>query len=86
VTLNVRGKPFELRVANGPNILNPTLTRFEPPAGSVLETFSANFVGGQESNGFNTVEVEWRLVATGGSATLQAGSVVVVPGSETCEG
>jgi len=85
VTLNVTGKPFELRVTDGPNILNPSNTTFHPSGSSTVETFSANFVGGQELN--NTplaVEVKWRLVASGGSATLQGGSVVVLPGDSHC--
>jgi len=85
VTVNVTGKPVELRVTNGPNHLNPSSVTFRPPAGSGTETFSANFVGGQETG--NTpllTQVQWRLVAAGGTTTLRGGSVVVLPGGSHC--
>jgi hypothetical protein len=85
VTANVTGKPVELRVANGPNILNPSSVTFRPPAGSGVQTFSASLVGGQELNNTPlTTQVQWRLVTAGGSATLRAGSVVVLPGDSHC--
>ena len=85
VTLNVTGSPIEVRVTNGPNILNPSNAIFRPPGGSHVETYSADFVGGQEAN--NTplaTQVEWRLVSSGGSTTLKSGSVVVLPGGDHC--
>jgi hypothetical protein len=85
VTVNVTGNPVELRAVNGPNILNPSSVTFRPPAGSGMETFSANFVGGQELNNTPlTTQVQWRLVTAGGSATLRSGSVVVLPGDSHC--
>jgi hypothetical protein len=85
VTVNVTGNPVELRAVNGPNILNPSSVTFRPPAGSGIETFSANFVGGQELNNTPlTTQVQWRLVTAGGSATLRSGSVVVLPGDSHC--
>ncbi len=85
VTVNVTGKPIELRTANGPNILNPSSVTFRPPAGSGVETFSASFVGGQELNNTPlTTQLQWRLVTAGGSATLRSGSVVVLPGDSHC--
>ena len=85
VTLNVAGDPTELRVTDGPNVLNPSTATFRPPGGSTVETFSANFVGGQETNHKSlTTQVQWRLVASGGSATLQGGSAVVLPGGSHC--
>ena len=85
VTVNVTGNPLKLRVTNGPNILNPSSVTFRPPGGSGVETFSANFVGGPETN--NTplaTRVQWRLATAGGSATLHGGSVVVLPGDSHC--
>ena len=85
VTVNVTGKPVELRAVNGPNILNPSSVTFWPPAGSGVETFSASFVGGQELNNTPlTTQVQWRLATAGGSATLHGGSVVVLPGDSHC--
>jgi hypothetical protein len=85
VTVNLTGKPAEFRVANGPNILNPSSVTFRPPAGAGVETFAASFVGGQETNNTPlTTQVQWRLVTGGGSATLHAGSVVVLPGDSHC--
>ena len=85
VTLNVTGEPFELQVTNGSNTLNPSTATFFPPGSSTVETFSANFVGGQETNDTAlTTQVQWRLVASGGSATLQSGSAVVLPGGNHC--
>jgi len=85
VTVNLTGKPAEFRVTNGPNILNPSSATLRPPAGSGVETFSASFAGGQEtSNTPLTTQVQWRLVTGGGSATLHAGSVVVLPGDSHC--
>jgi hypothetical protein len=85
VTLNLAGRPFELRATDGPNILNPSFATFRPPGGSTVETFSANFVGGQETNDHSlTTKIQWRLVTSGGSATLQGGSVVVLPGGGHC--
>ena len=81
MTLNVTGDPVELQVTNGPNILNPSTAAFLPPGSSTVETFSAHFVGGSERNDTTlTTEVQWRLVASGGPATLQSGSAVVLPG------
>ena len=85
VTLNVTGKPFEVRVANGPHILNAPQAIFRPPASANTETFSADFVAGPNTD--NTplaVEIQWRLAASGGSATLHGGSVVVLPGDSHC--
>jgi len=85
VTVNLTGKPVELRVANGPNILNPSSATFRPPAGAAVETFSATFAGGQETNNTPlTTQVQWRLLTGGGAATLHAGSVVVLPGDSHC--
>jgi hypothetical protein len=85
VTVNVTGAPFELRVSDGPNILNPSTTTFLPSGRSTPETFSANFVGGQETgNTPLTIEVQWRLVTSGGTTTLQGGSAVVLPGDSHC--
>jgi hypothetical protein len=85
VTLNATGDPFELRVTDGSNILNPSFATFRPPGGADVETFAATFVGGQETNNkVLATQVQWRLVATGGSATLQGGSVVVLPGGDHC--
>jgi hypothetical protein len=84
VTLNLTGKPIELRVTDGPNILNPSFATFRPPAGGGVETFSANFAGGQETNNQELVmQVQWRLVASG-PATLQSGSAVIFPGGDHC--
>ena len=84
VTVNVTGKPLELRVTNGPNTLNPSSVTFRP-GGTAVETFSANFAGGPETNNTPLVtQVQWRLVTVGGSATLHAGSVVVLPGDSHC--
>jgi hypothetical protein len=53
--------------------------------GCNVATFSAEFVGGQETNNEAlTIQVEWRLVASGASTTLKAGSVVVLPGGDHC--
>jgi hypothetical protein len=85
VTVNVTGKPVEVRVANGPNILHSSSVTFRPPAGSGVETFSASFAGGPETN--NTplaTQVQWRLVTGGGQATLHGGTVVVLPGDSHC--
>jgi hypothetical protein len=49
VTVNLTGKPVQLRAVNGPNILNTSSVTFRPPAGSGVETFSASFAGGQET-------------------------------------
>jgi hypothetical protein len=84
VTLNATGGPFQLRVTDGPNVLMPTTTTFIP-ASSQVETFSADFVGGQElNNEVLATEVQWRLLDSGGSATLKGGSVVVLPGGSHC--
>jgi hypothetical protein len=85
VTLNVTGKPFEVRATDGSNILEPSYATFRPPGSSTVETFSATFVGGTETNNTPlTTQVQWRLLASGGSATLQGGSVVVLPGGSHC--
>ena len=85
VTVNVAGDPFELRVTDGSNVLEPSHATFFPPGSSAVETFSADFVGGQESNNTPlTTQVEWRLLDSSGSATLHAGSVVVLPGGSHC--
>lgn len=84
VTVNADGGAFELRVTDGPNVLNPSKAIFAP-TGSAVATFSADFVGGQETNNVAlTIQVEWRLVASGASTTLKAGSVVVLPGGDHC--
>jgi hypothetical protein len=84
VTLNVKGNPIELRVTDGPNILNPSFATFRPPGGAAVETFSANFAGGQETNNEAlAMQVQWRLVASG-QATLVGGSVIVLPGGNHC--
>jgi len=50
-----------------------------------VETFSTSFAGGQETgNTPLTTQVQWRRVTGGGSATLHAGSVVLVPGGSHC--
>lgn len=84
VTVNVTGSPVEVRVTNGPNVLNPSSATFGPP-GSGVETFSADFVGGQETGSTPLqVEVQWRLASGGGSAKLHGGSIVVLPGGSHC--
>lgn len=83
VTLNADGGLFELRVTDGPNILNPTIATFIP-GGSQVQTYSADFVGGSETNNEAlTTQVQWRVMAHGG-ATVKRGSVVVLPGDSHC--
>jgi hypothetical protein len=84
VTLNADGGAFELRVTDGPNVLNPSKAIFTP-TGSAVATFSADFVGGQETNNEPlAIQVQWRQMTSGVTATLKDGSVVVLPGGSHC--